>query len=752
MSGQLGLVLDAMNASGALSTLSPRSPGSARGRRSKKFTALSDKFKKTGSLTSARDNEQELSAIRSVEELMIDYRRALSIKRGDLAIIQGEVFKCTPAAPNLRDIPLILKRLDCVDRRTYDLKVYEADTFMRFRGHSNIVSLYSYWSEKPSSPYTYKTLVLLLEEGILGDMLRTVVLNPVRPSNRVCMRYLCDVAKGLIAIHNCNIIHGGVKPSGIYLSANNTAMVGEFRKVELDSARQTHQLFSKLLIGEAIPHTLVYWAPELLKLDKYGKQADMWALGVTFYQIITGEHPFNVEDENRFREDALSANVDWSRLEEFPRMRTIVENLLRVSPEKRWTAHHVLAFAQYDFAVDLQRCWRGYSARKDYQRVRRALIMVQSHIKGLLQKLRYQRERIIRRETAATRLQSKWRGHHQYDDFTRQKLVLMRCQAHVLARQNHRAYLKMKDDVVMAQCLIRRCLAMRWFSKIHSMKNNLESTLASISSQISKYNAEAVDFQHQFLCQKIAGPYRHLQSFEDYELAHTNAGGGKAKLGGDEAVHLPRLQIIYKELEDLRKQNKELTSQLSDREKSMREQKEEDEHLRSVLGEKYTEFQPMVEALKKSLKRVADACQRAQFLPVKIQHPYTYSKWDSVHEPYNVVENVLSDDEQVYRALSPSIDLTLLNNQACFVASVEIHPGECGPANVEIYTSNTPEKWTLVKELKCGRDAFTSVMLPGEQICKYLRVKCLNNVRGGNIVSVRQVRVKGLPKDGPGAM
>jgi hypothetical protein len=56
-------------------------------------------------------------------------------------------------APHLRGVKLVLKRLDCVERRIYDLKVYELDTFMRFRGHPNIISLYSYWSEKPSSPY-----------------------------------------------------------------------------------------------------------------------------------------------------------------------------------------------------------------------------------------------------------------------------------------------------------------------------------------------------------------------------------------------------------------------------------------------------------------------------------------------------------------------------------------------------------------------------------------------------------------------
>jgi len=86
----------------------------------------------------------ELTGIKSTEEIQIDFTEVLNQKKGDLAIIQSDTFKCSPAAIHLRHIPLVIKRLECIDRRIYDLKVYESDTFMRFRGHPNIVSLYSY--------------------------------------------------------------------------------------------------------------------------------------------------------------------------------------------------------------------------------------------------------------------------------------------------------------------------------------------------------------------------------------------------------------------------------------------------------------------------------------------------------------------------------------------------------------------------------------------------------------------------------
>lgn len=146
------------------------------------------------------------------------------------------------------------------------------------------------------------------------------------------------------------------------------AIIGEMAKVELDSARHTHQLFSKILIGESMPHTLVYWAPEVIKLSKYSTSADIWALGVTMYQIATGEHPFTVSNEDEFRDDVLTGNYDSSRLQAYPRLEIIIENFLRVDAEERWDANMALAFAQEEFVVEIQRIWRGYMARLEFMR------------------------------------------------------------------------------------------------------------------------------------------------------------------------------------------------------------------------------------------------------------------------------------------------------------------------------------------------------------------------------------------------
>ena len=114
-----------------------------------------------------------------------------------------------------------------------------------------------------------------------------------------------------------------------------------------------------------------------------------------------------------------------------------------------------------------------------------------------------------------------------------------------------------------------------------------------------------------------------------------------------------------------------------------------------------------------------------------MQHTYTYSRWDTIHEPHNVVENVLKDDESVYKALTPDLDFSLDHNATCFISEVVVWPGDSGPNKVQILVSNSQDQWALVKEYTCSRNGASKLIIPGEYMAKYLRVRCMDNIRGG---------------------
>ena len=201
-------------------------------------------------------------------------------------------------------------------------------------------------------------------------------------------------------------------------------------------------------------------------------------------------------NEEAFRDDVFSANVDWSRLAGYPRMRILVENMLRVDPNKRWDANLILAYAQEDFVIDIQRMWRGYAIKKEFRRKCKSLLMLQAHAKGFVGRLRYRRDKVLRRDQAALRIQSRFRAFKCRKVFLQQKAAIQRCQALVLSRQYRRAYLKMRSDVLVSQQYIKRFLAMLWYKQIRDTKDNLENNIDAINKMIEKFNLDANGFKN----------------------------------------------------------------------------------------------------------------------------------------------------------------------------------------------------------------------------------------------------------------
>jgi hypothetical protein len=83
---------------------------------------------------SRREVVERLRMVHGVSEVVVDQSAALALKRPgfDLAVFESQSFRCNAADEGVSHVPLVLKRITCVDRRMYDIKVYELDTFMRF--------------------------------------------------------------------------------------------------------------------------------------------------------------------------------------------------------------------------------------------------------------------------------------------------------------------------------------------------------------------------------------------------------------------------------------------------------------------------------------------------------------------------------------------------------------------------------------------------------------------------------------------
>ena len=116
-----------------------------------------------------------------------------------------------------------------------------------------------------------------------------------RMSVRDTVAVLKDVARALAFAHERGVVHRDIKPGNVLL-AGGSAMVTDFGVAKaLSSARRTapHDGRHGLTTEGASIGTLLYMAPEQAAADpEIDGRADIYSLGVTAYEMLTGAPPF----------------------------------------------------------------------------------------------------------------------------------------------------------------------------------------------------------------------------------------------------------------------------------------------------------------------------------------------------------------------------------------------------------------------------------------------------------------------------
>jgi len=92
---------------------------------------------------------------------------------------------------------------------------------------------------------------------------------------------ILQIASGLHHIHHLGIIHLDLKPSNILVGETGQAKIMDF-----GVAVESHQVLNRQIRG-----TLHYMAPEVLRQDRVDSRADLYALGMTLYETVTGALP-----------------------------------------------------------------------------------------------------------------------------------------------------------------------------------------------------------------------------------------------------------------------------------------------------------------------------------------------------------------------------------------------------------------------------------------------------------------------------
>ncbi|HMB55450.1 MAG TPA: serine/threonine-protein kinase, partial [Thermoanaerobaculia bacterium] len=180
------------------------------------------------------------------------------------------------------DRPVALKLLDADDPRTPERLLAEARAQARVR-HPHVLDVYE-TGTLAGRPYIAMRYVAGGTLADLGD--------GVSVEQRV--RLVAEAAEGLHAAHREGLLHGDVKPSNVLVEetadGEPTAWIGDFG-------------IATELAAEGAPAALhagtpQYMAPELLRQPGRAgdRRSDVFSLGVTLLQALTGERPVRGDD------------------------------------------------------------------------------------------------------------------------------------------------------------------------------------------------------------------------------------------------------------------------------------------------------------------------------------------------------------------------------------------------------------------------------------------------------------------------
>jgi serine/threonine protein kinase len=253
--------------------------------------------------------------------------------------------------PHTAQNPVLLKRFEQEFRAASRLD------------HPNIVRALDY-SDNGNTPY-------LVMEFVEGESLGQKLEREGRMPESDAIRIIAQVAQGLHRAHKQNLVHRDVKPDNILVTPDGIAKLADLGLVK---ETETDLNLTRTGRGLGTPH---FMAPEQFRNAKNADiRCDIYSLGATLYQMVTGELPFRsngpldawmkkIQNEltpPRQIVPSLSERVDWA-----------IRRAMSADPEKRpascrefiedLTGHSTRRLPTVDSSTPQQELW--YLVYKD---------------------------------------------------------------------------------------------------------------------------------------------------------------------------------------------------------------------------------------------------------------------------------------------------------------------------------------------------------------------------------------------------
>lgn len=142
--------------------------------------------------------------------------------------------------------------------------------------HPNIVNIYDVGSENG--------LYYIVMEYVEGITLKTYIEKKGQLSFKESASIAIQVARGIEAAHNKNIIHRDIKPQNIIISTDGKVKVTDFGIAKATSSNT---------ISLDVMGSVHYASPEQARNGFVDGRSDIYSLGIVMFEMVTGRVPFD---------------------------------------------------------------------------------------------------------------------------------------------------------------------------------------------------------------------------------------------------------------------------------------------------------------------------------------------------------------------------------------------------------------------------------------------------------------------------
>ena len=183
-----------------------------------------------------------------------------------------------------------------------------------------------------------KTLFLFTEYADGGNLQIKLDENKKAKQNfdeGTLLDWIMQISLALKYIHENNIMHRDIKPSNILLM-DNIAKLGDFGVAKALNSNLKH---AKTMVA-----TPQYLAPEIINKQNYSFKADIWSLGVTFFQLMYLTYPFEGKTDEEMQKNIVAGKrKEISNSYSYDsKLVELINKMLSMRPEERPSAEDIL--------------------------------------------------------------------------------------------------------------------------------------------------------------------------------------------------------------------------------------------------------------------------------------------------------------------------------------------------------------------------------------------------------------------------